>query len=519
MENNIMELIGAIKKDFMGDIKVIVREAVQEALTEKLIINVANPDEPKAKAVAEKVTKEVAKEAMKPMTKKEAVAEENIEEDVEEEAPSRREELEAMSYNDLKSLVKSLGGKAVGKREVIIEAILELEAQSADEEVEEEETLELEDETVEDTQEDEEEADDSEEEDSEEDEEDSEDEEEDGDTEDDELIDEAEQEFIDFLIDLEDDELLEIGAKLGYGKPKNWDKEGFVNILVANLEQLEEALSALGYYDEDEEESEDVEEDEEVVEDDNELKAQLEALTLEELADLCVEYELSKKGKKQALIDRLLKAQADGEIEIDLDGVASEDDSEEESEDEWYTQEELEDLDDADLIEIAEVNELEIPYVKKKNKKTLDRATLIDAILSLSDEEEDEDEEVIEEDDSNESESSTSEFEVSEERYAREEEIEEEIRAKYKAKKLKDAVIKKFLTKYNEGNPTYKVPTGAEALEEYIEIKTSMVDDEGESYDLEDCYVRDGKYFCCGRELNDLDKEPYCSVCGTIYEA
>ena len=497
MENNIMELIGAIKKDFMGDIKAVVREAVQEALANQTVNVVV--EQPKQEVVKE-VVKQVAKETVKPMTKKEAVVEENIEEDVEEEAPSRREELEAMSYNDLKSLVKSLGGKAVGKREVIIEAILELEAQS-EEEDEEEETLELED-AVEETQED-----------SEEDE----DEEDDEDTEEDSLIDETEQEFIDFLIDLEDDELLEIGAKLGYGKPKNWDKEGFVNILVANLEQLEEALSALGYYDEDEGDSED---EEEVEEDSNELKAQLEALTLEELADLCDEYELSKKGKKQALIDRLLKAQADGEIEIDLDAVSSEDDSEEEeSDDEWYTQEELEDLEDADLIEIAQVNELEIPYVKKKNKKTLDRATLIDAILSLSDEGEDSEDEEVEEDDSNESESSTSEFEVSEERFEKEEEIREDILAKYKSKKLKDAVIKKFLTKYNEGNPTYKVPTGAEALEEYIEIKTSMVDDEGESYDLEDCYVRDGKYFCCGRELNDLDKEPYCSVCGTIYEA
>ena len=493
MENNIMELIGAIKKDFMGDIKTVVREAVQEALANQTVNVVV--EQPTKKA--EEVIKEVAREVKKPLKVVEEV-EEEVEETVEEEAPSRREELEAMSYNDLKALVKSLGGKAVGKREVIIEAILELEAQSADEE--EEETLELED-AVEETQED-----------SEEDE----DEEDDEDTEEDSLIDETEQEFIDFLIDLEDDELLEIGAKLGYGKPKNWDKEGFVNILVANLEQLEEALSALGYYDEDEEDSE----DEEEVEDDNELNAQLEALTLEELADLCDEYELSKKGKKQALIDRLLKAHADGEIEIDLDSVSSEDDSdEEESEDEWYTQEELEDLEDADLIEIAQVNELEIPYVKKKNKKTLDRATLIDAILSLSDEGEDSEDEEVEEDDSNQSESSTSEFEVSEERFEKEEEIREDILAKYKSKKLKDAVIKKFLTKYNEGNPTYKVPTGAEALEEYIEIKTSMVDDEGESYDLEDCYVRDGKYFCCGRELNDLDKEPYCSVCGTIYEA
>lgn len=491
MEKNIMELIGAVKKDFMEEIRIVVREVIEETLVNQPVNVVV--EQPKQE-VAKEVVKEIAKEAIKPMTKKEAVVEDTQGDEEEETTLTRREELQAMSYNDLKALVKSLGGKAVGKAEVIIDRILELEAQAEDEE-EEEEVLELDDATdSEDTQED------------------TEDEEE----VEDEDTSEQEQEFTDFLMELTDKELLAIGAKLGFGKPKNWDKEGFISLLVVNLEQLQDALEALGYYDEDEEESEDeVEED-----DSSELKAQLEALTIEELADLCDEYELSKKGKKQALVDRLLKAHEEGEIVLDLDAVSNDDsEDEEESEDEWYTQEELEDLEDADLIEIAEVNELEIPYVKKKNKKTLDRATLIEAILSLSDEDEDEDEEVIEEDNSNESESSTSEIEVSEERYAREEEIEEEIRAKYKAKKLKDAVIKKFLTKYNEGNPTYKAPSASEALEEYIEIKTSMVDDEGETYDLEDCYVRDGKYFCCGRELTDIDTEPYCSVCGTIYEA
>ena len=508
MEKNIMELIGAVKKDFMEEIRTVVREVMEETLVNQPVNVVV--EQPKQEVVKE-VVKEIAKEAIKPMTKKEAVVEDTQGDEEEETTLTRREELQAMSYNDLKALVKSLGGKAVGKAEVIIDRILELEAQAEDEE-EEEEVLELDDatdseNTQEDTEDEEEVEDDSEE---------SEDSEEDEEYEENEDTSEQEQEFTDFLMELTDKELLAIGAKLGFGKPKNWDKEGFISLLVVNLEQLQDALEALGYYDEDEEESED-----EVGEDDSsELKAQLEALTIEELADLCDEYELSKKGKKQALVDRLLKAHEEGEIVLDLDAVSNDDsEDEEESEDEWYTKEELEDLEDADLIEIAEVNELEIPYVKKKNKKTLDRASLIEAILSLSDEDEDEEDEEVEEDNSNESESSTSEIEVSEERYAREEEIEEEIRAKYKAKKLKDAVIKKFLTKYNEGNPTYKAPSASEALEEYIEIKTSMVDDEGETYDLEDCYVRDGKYFCCGRELTDIDTEPYCSVCGTIYEA
>ena len=255
MEKNIVELIGAIKKDFMEDIKVVVTEAVEEVLARQPIsLNIVG--EEKAKETTKKVVEELTKET--------------VEEEVED-APTRREELQAMSYNDLKALVKSLGGKAVGKAEVIIDRILELEAQA--EEEEEEETLELDD-VVENTAEEsvEEDDDDSEDEDSSED----------------------EERVYDFLMELSKEELLEIGAKLGYGMPKNWDKEGFANLLLANLEQLEEAFEALGYYDEEDDE-------EEAEEDSDDLKAQLEALTLEELADLCKEHELSTKGKKQAL--------------------------------------------------------------------------------------------------------------------------------------------------------------------------------------------------------------------------
>ena len=126
MEKNIVELIGAIKKDFMEDIKVVVTEAVEEVLARQPIsLNIVG--EEKAKETTKKVVEESAKETV---------------EDTVEDAPTRREELQAMSYNDLKALVKSLGGKAVGKAEVIIDRILELEAQA---EEEEEETLELDD--------------------------------------------------------------------------------------------------------------------------------------------------------------------------------------------------------------------------------------------------------------------------------------------------------------------------------------------------------------------------------------
>lgn len=42
-------------------------------------------------------------------------------------------------------------------------------------------------------------------------------------------------------------------------------------------------------------------------------------LTLEELAEICAEYGLSTKGKRQALIDRIVRGIKDGTIEVDED--------------------------------------------------------------------------------------------------------------------------------------------------------------------------------------------------------
>lgn len=167
-------------------------------------------------------------------------------------------------------------------------------------------------------------------------------------------------------------------------------------------------------------------------------------MTIEELADILAEHDLSTKGKKQALIDRIVKAVEEGEIELsDEAGATKEEDGEEEDEEESSHPE----------------------------------------------------------------------------RDAKEEEVEAEIRKQYKAKKLKDTEIGKFIKNYLDGDPKAKGMSKEDNLEMYIEIKKALVDDDGNVTGLEEPYERDGEYHCCGRELKTLDSgSPYCEICGTEYQ-
>ena len=71
---------------------------------------------------------------------------------------------------------------------------------------------------------------------------------------------------------------------------------------------------------EDEDDVEDVEEDSEDDDEDEEDFAEmygLNELSLEELAEICAEYGLSTKGKRQALIDRIVRGIKDGTIVVE----------------------------------------------------------------------------------------------------------------------------------------------------------------------------------------------------------
>lgn len=508
------------------ELKVLVKEAIKEALA----LNAEQVAE-STKPVKEVEKKEESKKEVKEVKKAEKAEEEKEDaKDVAEENDSEvAEDIESLSYNDLKKKCKEMGVSAVGNRATLVARLLEhLEGSESEDEAEESNnTKETKKpatssnkgkKTV-----------------HEEEEEDSEDEDESNEAE--EFYEELDEAQIkDIVADLGKDDLLAIIEEMGEELPK-YNKKKAIDMIVSGGQATVDALVLLGYVDTDEEEDTKVEEGEE----EHSLADDLADLDTEELAEICAEYELSVKGKKQALIDRIVKAVEDGIIEeedlfedeedeeesdvidAEYEDVEEEDAEEEDIEDEadeeedeedWYSEEELEEYETEELEEIANENEIEIPKKKvKKGKKTVtttDRKALIQAILELGDEEDEEDEEDAD---------AEGEYEPKQERLDKEEEIEEEIRAKYKAKKLKDADIKKFLVKYNEGNPNFKMSdlSKKEALEQYIEAKVGLVDDDGYVIDPEECYIRNNEYFCCGKQLSMNKGTYYCEVCGNEF--
>jgi hypothetical protein len=228
-----------------------------------------------------------AKAEKKPAKKEAPVVE--VEAD---EADEEGIDLDAMDLKQLKKFAKDndidLGEKRITAntaRKLILEAL------EAEDEAEEEEEDENEDDVDVDADEDG------------EDEDDSDDEEEDGDDE------ESEDGYTEEeLKELEEEELLELAEHYeiepsykGKGKAKKLQKKALISAI---LEAQEEALG-----DEDGEE-----EDEEV---DYVEELGLKEMEVEELAELLEEYGLSTKGKKQALIDRIVTAIEDGTIELD----------------------------------------------------------------------------------------------------------------------------------------------------------------------------------------------------------
>jgi hypothetical protein len=281
------------------------------------------------------------------------------------EAGDRREELEAMKYNDLKALCSKLGIKAVGKAPQLVELILEAEANGADGEEAPKSgkggakasSADSAEEDGADT---------------------------DGAEEDGEELDADEMK--EQLGELELDDLKEIAKTADVLVKKGAKKADIIKVLVANLEATDSALQELGYYDEEGEEDteEDNSDDEEAS-----LADTLAEQEVEDLAEICSEYGLSSKGKKQALIDRILEAVEKGDInEEDLFGEGEEDTEEDsnEEEGEWYSEEELQEMSVKELEELAEENEIEIPKKKVKGKSVTDKDALVEALVALGEE-------------------------------------------------------------------------------------------------------------------------------------
>ena len=249
---------------------------------------------------------------------------------------------------------------------------------------------------------------------------------------------------------------------------------------------------------EDEEAAEDEEEDEDADEDDGEdVQAQVEAATedmsLEELAEFCSDNGLSSKGKREALIARIVKAVEAGDIELEDD---DDDDDEEEEEEE----------------EEKPAKKSKKSSEKSTDKKAADKPSK-KAPAKPADEEDEEDEE--DEGDDDEEGEETPEHKKAVAAYVK------DTRAQFKKGKLDRKDLVEFLCDfYDKDAKTYKKADDDEILDMYIEASSKLIDDDGELVE-EGAYTVNGVPYCCGRPLTlDEDDGKYvCEHCGAEYEA
>lgn len=290
---------------------------------------------------------------------------------------------------------------------------------------------------------------------------------------------------------------------------------------------------------------EEVEEFEEATEtgEENPLEAQLNEMSVEELADILAEVGISTKGKKQSLIAKVLKAVEEGKIEL-----ADEEDADEEEEVVEETVEEVEEPvtdtieeteDDEEGIELEEIldslgtkelkdlaKELGIKVVLKDKK-----ASLIEKITNFEDDnklmevliEKDiivaTDEEVEEDVDTEEEfvvEGSDVRIEAVENKFA-------DLMEHIENGEIEMSEVKEFLEEYYADNKSelkkIEAMTEEDLANKYCWIQANLIDDEGQEVDFEEPYMVGDKPYCCGIPMKQLNETTYvCEIDGEEVE-
>ena len=291
---------------------------------------------------------------------------------------------------------------------------------------------------------------------------------------------------------------------------------------------------------------EEVEEFEEATEtgEENPLEAQLNEMSVEELADILAEVGISTKGKKQSLIAKVLKAVEEGKIELADEEEVEEEEVVEETVEEVEepvtdTIEETEDDEEGiDLEEILDslgtkelkdlAKELGIKVVLKDKK-----ASLIEKITNFEDD--DKLMEVLIEKGIIEA---TDEEEVEEEGVDTEEEFVVEgsdVRIEAVENKFADLMehiengeiemseVKEFLEEYYADNKSelkkIEAMTEEDLANKYCWIQANLIDDEGQEVDFEEPYMVGDKPYCCGIPMKQLNETTYvCEIDGEEVE-
>lgn len=187
----------------------------------------------------------------------------------------------------------------------------------------------------------------------------------------------------------------------------------------------------------------------------------------EEIADVLADIGVSAKGKREALIDKVVQAVKDGLLE--LDDEESED--EEEAPEQTTPTEKVAEQSTDDDEEEDNTNDVDNPNMTEARKK---------AILAQDD----------------------------------------EIRKQFKSKDVTRAGLVEFLQTFYDTEDSMDDMTDDDLLDTYIDAVCRLVDDDGNLVE-EGAYLLNGEPACCGRPLtySEDTKMFICEHCGEEYEA
>lgn len=305
-------------------------------------------------------------------------------------------------------------------------------------------------------------------------------------------------------------------------------KELGVSVRGSKSAILGRILEKLDVAEVEEEEEPVTEEADEEVENDDAVQEALEELELEDLADLCEQAELSTKGKKQALIARLMTAHNAGEIDL-TDFFEEEDITDE-------VDEEIEEdaVDEIKLEEILEAQDLKtIKAIAKKLKIKValkdKKPALIEKIGNCVAEDVMEvlnEMGIIEPTDDEEEASEGVEmpkFEGSKKRIKACEACWKEIMSDLEKGDIEEDDIREFFEDRFSGNKSELKKIAKKDWEdlaiEYAEIMANMFDDDGDDVEMQEPYMVDETPYCCGVPMKKVDDTHFlCEIDGEEVE-
>lgn len=310
-----------------------------------------------------------------------------------------------------------------------------------------------------------------------------------------------------------------------------------------NVEEVEEAVEETVDTNLTEEEVEEFEEATETLEEDNSLEAQLNEMTVEELADILAEVGISTKGKKQSLVAKVLKAIEEGKIELDVESDDEEEVVEDTVEDEVVeeaTEETVEEDDEEgiDLDEILEelgtkelktiAKDLGIKVVLKDKKASLIEkingadleqvlsVLVANGIIDATDIVETEDEEVEAEEEEFVVVGSDVRIEAVENKFA-------ELMESIDNGEITLDEINEFFSIYFEDNKSelkkVEAMSDEDLANKYCWIQANLIDDDGEEVDFNEPYMVGDAPYCCGIPMKQISETTYvCEIDGEEVE-